>query len=154
MPIPLFYDPLLAKLICWGQDRDEAIARLRRALDEYVIAGVRTTIPFAQWLMRHPRFLAGDFSTDFIAEEWRPEEFAIEPGALDGTVREGVALDDEQVAALAAALIARESGHRWPLAAWPRALASPRKAGSGGWQDGARRPLALAGSVRRSSNAR
>src|SRR6185312_2820487 len=42
MRIPLFYDPLLAKLICWGEDRTEAIARLRRALDEYVIAGVRT----------------------------------------------------------------------------------------------------------------
>ena len=145
MPIPLFYDPLLAKLICWGQDRDEAIARLRRALDEYVIAGVRTTIPFAQWLMRHPRFLAGDFSTDFIAEEWRPEEFAIEPGALDGAVREGVALDDEQVAALAAALIARESGQSLasrrlaagagePEEGWQWRLAGRREATSGsGW---------------------
>ncbi|HEX9035875.1 MAG TPA: acetyl-CoA carboxylase biotin carboxylase subunit [Ktedonobacterales bacterium] len=105
MRIPLFYDPLLAKLICWGQDREEAINRLRRALDEYVIAGVRTTIPFAQWLMRHPRFLAGDFSTDFIAEEWRPEE---QPGT-DAPAANGAGLDHEQIAALAAALVAREN---------------------------------------------
>ncbi len=104
MRIPLFYDSLLAKLICWGQDRDEAVARLRRALDEYVIAGVRTTIPFAQWITRQPRFLAGDFSTDYIAEEWRPEAFT-----LDATA-EGVALTDAQVAALAAALVARDQG--------------------------------------------
>lgn len=102
MRIPLFYDPLLAKLICWGEDRAEAIARLRRALDEYVIAGVRTTIPFAQWLMRQPRFIAGDFSTDYIAEEWRPEALA----APDG--HDGDGLTEEQVAALAAALIARD----------------------------------------------
>jgi len=105
MRIPLFYDPLLAKLICWGEDRTEAIARLRRALDEYVIAGVRTTIPFAQWLMRHPRFIAGDFSTDFIAEEWRPEALTVREG---GAMGDGDALSAEQVAALAAALIARE----------------------------------------------
>jgi len=73
MAIPLFYDSLLAKLICWGKDRTEALERLRRALDEYVIDGVRTVIPFDRWLLRHPRFVAGDFSTDFIAEEWHPE---------------------------------------------------------------------------------
>ncbi len=74
MQIPLFYDSLLAKLICWGQDRQEAIARLRRALDEYVIAGVRTTIPFHQWLLHQPAFLSGEFSTDFIADHWHPED--------------------------------------------------------------------------------
>ncbi len=105
MRIPLFYDPLLAKLICWGQDRAEAIARLRRALDEYVIAGVRTTIPFAQWLIRQPRFLAGDFSTDFIAEEWRPETLAEHARAAP----DGAQLDAAQVAALVAALVARDN---------------------------------------------
>lgn len=105
MRIPLNYDPLLAKLICWGQDREQAIARLSRALDEYVIAGVRTTIPFAQWLMRQPRFRAGDFSTDYIAEEWRPETWA-------GQERSEAAeapFADEQVAALVAALVARDN---------------------------------------------
>ena len=72
LQVPLFYDPLLSKLIVWGRDRDQAIARLRRALAEYSVVGVRTTIPFARWLTHHPRFLAGDLSTDFIAEEWDP----------------------------------------------------------------------------------
>ncbi len=72
LQVPLFYDPLLSKLIVWGSDRAQAIARLRRALDEYSVVGVRTTIPFARWLTHHPRFLAGDMSTDFIAEEWEP----------------------------------------------------------------------------------
>ncbi len=70
LEVPLFYDPLLAKLIVWGRDRAQAIARLRRALLEYQITGVRTTLPFARWLMQHPRFIAGELSTDFIAEEW------------------------------------------------------------------------------------
>ncbi len=70
LQVPLFYDPLLSKLIVWGRDREQAIARMRRALDEYQVTGVRTTLPFARWLMNHPRYIAGDFSTDFIAEEW------------------------------------------------------------------------------------
>jgi len=74
LQVPLFYDPLLSKLIVWGSDRAQAIARLRRALDEYSIVGVRTTLPFARWLMDHPRYIAGDFSTDFIAEEWGDQE--------------------------------------------------------------------------------
>jgi acetyl-CoA carboxylase, biotin carboxylase subunit len=124
MKIPLFYDPLLAKLICWGQDREEAISRLRRALDEYVIAGVRTTIPFAQWLVRQPRFLAGDFSTDFIAEEWRPEELT----AVPTTATPQGTLDDQQVAALVAALVASEGG--------PRRAAAGQFDGDGGQEEG------------------
>jgi len=64
-----YYDPMIAKLITWGRDRDQAIARMRRALDEYVIAGIRTTIPFHKRIMQHPRFVAGDISTHFITEE-------------------------------------------------------------------------------------
>ena len=70
LQVPLFYDPLLAKLIVWGRDRTQAIARMRRALAEYEIMGVRTTLPFDRWLMEHPRFISGDLSTDFVAEEW------------------------------------------------------------------------------------
>ncbi|MEO7000940.1 MAG: acetyl-CoA carboxylase biotin carboxylase subunit, partial [Ktedonobacterales bacterium] len=110
-----YYDPLLAKLICWGEDRAEAITRLRRALDEYVIAGVRTTIPFAQWLMRQPRFLAGDFSTDFIAEEWRPETLSPNPfPAREGESNGGGELTPELVAALAAAFAAQDMGEGAP----------------------------------------
>ncbi len=83
LQVPLFYDPLLSKLIVWGSTRTQAIARLRRALDEYKIVGVRTTIPFARWLMDHPRYIAADISTDFIAEEWdtRNKDVVPEEGA-------------------------------------------------------------------------
>jgi acetyl-CoA carboxylase, biotin carboxylase subunit len=72
LQVPLYYDPLLAKLIVWGNNRSQALGRLRRALAEYQIVGVRTTLPFARWLVENPRFIAGEMSTDFIAEEWPP----------------------------------------------------------------------------------
>ncbi|MGO8948293.1 MAG: acetyl/propionyl/methylcrotonyl-CoA carboxylase subunit alpha [Ktedonobacterales bacterium] len=108
MPIPLFYDSLLAKLICWGQDRSLAIARLRRALDEYTIAGVRTTIPFHQWLVHHPAFIAGELSTDFIAEQWHPDETG-EASEVDFPVSASAPDDElttEEVTVLVAALAA------------------------------------------------
>jgi acetyl-CoA carboxylase biotin carboxylase subunit len=66
--VPPHYDSLLAKLIVWAPSRDEAIARGRRALDEYVLEGVPTTIPFHQHLLDHPVFLRGEMYTNFLAE--------------------------------------------------------------------------------------
>jgi acetyl-CoA carboxylase biotin carboxylase subunit len=64
--VPPFYDSLLAKLIVWGHDRKEAITRARRALDEFIIDGVKTTIPFHQEVLQHPRFINGNFDTHFV----------------------------------------------------------------------------------------
>ncbi|MGE5702171.1 MAG: acetyl-CoA carboxylase biotin carboxylase subunit [Clostridia bacterium] len=61
-----FYDSMVAKLIVWGKDRNEAIERMKRALDEFVIDGVKTTIPFHQRLLTHEKFVAGDFHTKFL----------------------------------------------------------------------------------------
>ncbi len=66
MVVPIFYDALISKLIVWGPDRTEAIARMARALAEYKVVGVRTTIPILQHLMAHPDFVAGRFSTQFL----------------------------------------------------------------------------------------
>jgi acetyl-CoA carboxylase biotin carboxylase subunit len=66
--IPIFYDPLIAKLTVWGETRSDAIHRLRRALDEYRVAGVRTTLPFFRWLVREPAYAAGPLSTSFLDE--------------------------------------------------------------------------------------
>jgi pyruvate carboxylase subunit A len=63
------YDPMISKLIVWGKDRDEAVSRMRRALYEYVIQGVRTNIPFHKTVMKNPRFVKGDIDTHFIEEE-------------------------------------------------------------------------------------
>ncbi len=106
LQVPLYYDPLLSKLIVWGRDRAQAIARLRRALDEYQIIGVRTTLPFARWLVDHPRYQAGDFSTDFIAQEWGARVSQQEAEvAAEGASDE---LTSEQVAALVGALLMQE----------------------------------------------
>jgi acetyl-CoA carboxylase biotin carboxylase subunit len=65
--VPTFYDSLLVKVIVHGQTRDEAVACMRRALDEMRVDGVKTTIPLHQRILRHPDFLAGRTSTQFLA---------------------------------------------------------------------------------------
>ena len=73
-----YYDALISKLIVWGETRAEAILRMRRSLEEYKIAGVRTNIPFHQNLMDSPRFMGGQFDTRFVEERFSME--AIEEG--------------------------------------------------------------------------
>ena len=68
--IPMFYDSMIAKLIVHGKDRTEAIARMREALNGFVIRGVSSNIPFQSALLAHPKFVAGDFNTGFIAEHY------------------------------------------------------------------------------------
>src|SRR5450631_4363509 len=67
--VPPHYDSLLAKLIVWADTREAAIARMQRALDEFIIEGITTTIPFHQRLLRHPSFISGETDTRFIQEE-------------------------------------------------------------------------------------
>ncbi len=66
MEIPVWYDPLLAKLIAWGQTRAQAIERMKRAISNYVIEGVATTLPFGAQVMLHPDFVDGNYATDFV----------------------------------------------------------------------------------------
>jgi acetyl/propionyl-CoA carboxylase alpha subunit len=72
-----YYDSLISKLICWGETRGETILRMRRALEEYRILGVKTNIPFHQNIMDSHRFIAGSFDTRFVEERFSmdsPEE--------------------------------------------------------------------------------
>ena len=64
--VPVFYDSLIAKLIAWGGTRDESIARMARALGEYQVLGIRTTIPFFLWLMRQPSYARGEYDTTWL----------------------------------------------------------------------------------------
>jgi len=75
--IPPNYDSMIAKLITTAQTREEAIAKMRRALDEFVIEGIKTTIPFHRQLMDHPEYLAGNYTTKFM------EDFVLEPESED-----------------------------------------------------------------------
>ena len=66
----MFYDSMIAKLIVHGRDRDDAIAKMREALNGFVIRGICSNIPFQAALLAHPKFVAGDFNTGFIAEHY------------------------------------------------------------------------------------
>lgn len=68
--IPMDYDPMISKLIVWGLNRDEAISRMRRALYEYKITGVKTSIPFLEKVMTNNQFASGQYNTNFIADNW------------------------------------------------------------------------------------
>ena len=101
--VPVFYDSMIAKLITWGDTRTTAIARMTRALAEYQVLGIRTTIPFFHWLMRQPEYRAGEYDTTWLdrllkgrAEsfsEWSPEEedMAAIATAVDAYLRASVA---------------------------------------------------------------
>ncbi len=95
LDVPIFYDPLLSKLISWGEDRRAATARMRRALAEYIVTGIRTTVPFFTWLLDQPEFLEGRFHTTYLDEVLK---------ARNGRPFVAPAEDLEVVAAIAAAL--------------------------------------------------
>jgi acetyl-CoA carboxylase biotin carboxylase subunit len=114
-----FYDPMISKLVVWGATRQEAIARMRRALGEYVIAGIKTTIPFHQWLMDDEDFQAGRLDTGFIERRYRPQ--AAQPDELAQDVAlMAAALDHWQATQQAAATPVPQGGHDavtpWKLA--------------------------------------
>jgi acetyl-CoA carboxylase biotin carboxylase subunit len=113
LDVPIFYDPMISKLVAWAEDRPQAIARMRRALDEYLITGIRTTIPFFRWLLTQPAFESGAFDTTYLdgvlaARNGRP---FVEPTP-----------EIEDVAAIAAAIMAATAvegvGTETPASAW------------------------------------
>lgn len=72
MDIPIFYDPMISKLITYGEDRDEAIRKMIRAIEEYQITGVQTTLSFCKFVMEHPEFVSGSFDTNFVNLHFQP----------------------------------------------------------------------------------
>jgi len=72
MEIPIYYDPMIAKLITYGKDRVEAIERMLRAIDEYRITGITTTLGFGKFVMRHEAFTSGNFDTHFVNKYFEP----------------------------------------------------------------------------------
>ena len=73
MDIPIYYDPMIAKMITYGKDRDEAIDRMVRAIDEYQITGVSTTLGFCKFAIQHEAFRSGHFDTHFVKNYFKPE---------------------------------------------------------------------------------
>lgn len=73
MDIPIYYDPMIGKLIAWGANRMAAVERLTHAIEQFRINGIETTLPFGKWAINHPAFLRGEFDTHFIANYYKPE---------------------------------------------------------------------------------
>jgi acetyl-CoA carboxylase, biotin carboxylase subunit len=69
--VPIFYDPLISKLVAWGSDRTQAIARMRRALREYDVVGIKTSLPFFRWMLEQPDFVEARFHTAYLDEVLR-----------------------------------------------------------------------------------
>jgi acetyl-CoA carboxylase, biotin carboxylase subunit len=109
--VPIYYDPLISKLVVRGDDRLEAIARMSRALREYEVLGIRTTVPFFRWMLAQPAFVDGTFHTGYLDEvlqQRQGEPFVIQDEDIDA------------VAAIAAALhgVSREDAPRPAASAW------------------------------------
>jgi acetyl-CoA carboxylase, biotin carboxylase subunit len=68
LDVPIFYDPMISKLVAWAEDRPLAISRMQRALGEYLVTGIKTTVPFFTWLLAQPEFRAGRFHTSYLDE--------------------------------------------------------------------------------------
>jgi acetyl-CoA carboxylase biotin carboxylase subunit len=133
--VPIFYDPMISKLVAWGADRSEAVTRMRRALREYEVIGIKTTVPFFRWLLAQPAFIAGAFHTGYLDEllqQRHGEPFTVpDPSLIEAAV-------------IAAALFAAERGGGAP----DRPADAPGRLGddgtsaapaASGWQQQSRR---------------
>lgn len=97
MEIPIHYDPMIAKLVVHGATREDALARMRRAIADYEITGVATTLPFCLFVMSHESFISGNFDTHFVATHFSPEKL-IQKNP-----------DEMEMAALMAAIVKKSS---------------------------------------------
>jgi acetyl-CoA carboxylase, biotin carboxylase subunit len=98
MEIPIYYDSMLSKLITYGKDREEAISRMKRAIQDYTIAGVKTTLPFALFVMDNEHFISGNFDTHFVKTHF-----------TDPTVMDNSNEEEAQIAALLAQYLYTEN---------------------------------------------
>jgi acetyl-CoA carboxylase biotin carboxylase subunit len=118
--VPLHYDPLLSKLVAWGQNRAEAISRLRRAVGEYRVLGIRTTLPFFDRLLRDPAFLAADYDTTTV-DRLLAETDGARAGAWEIAAAAAAIQAFRSRRAALAAPPSSEAG-AWKRSGWRRAL--------------------------------
>ncbi len=101
--VPIFYDPMLSKVIAWGIDREEALARMKRALGEYQISGVITNIPVFNWILKQKAFLDGTFDINFLDNEFLP--------LVPDIWKEKLSENYEEIAAILGALLKQKEMH-------------------------------------------
>jgi acetyl-CoA carboxylase biotin carboxylase subunit len=129
LDVPIFYDPMISKLVSWAEDRSAAIARMRRALDEYLVTGIKTTVPFFRWLLVQPEFVTGDFHTAFLDEVLaarngrpfvEPDQEVLDLAAIGAAFQSVLSVGSPQVSAASPA--AEAAGRRWKARARADAL--------------------------------
>ncbi|HZP41479.1 MAG TPA: acetyl-CoA carboxylase biotin carboxylase subunit [Candidatus Binatia bacterium] len=111
--VSTYYDPIISKLVAWGATREEAIARMLRALHEYVVVGPTANVAFHRWALSHPAFRAGEIDTGFIARHFGKGVLA---GQADGDlplIGAAIAAATRSATAAAGAPAATEPGSRW-----------------------------------------
>src|SRR5262249_10922493 len=123
--VPVFYDPLISKLVAWAEDRPRALNRMRRALDEYLVTGIKTTLPFFRWLFQDPGFRAGVFHTTYLDDVLK---------SRNGRSFVDARPESEEIATIAMAIHAFLSSRSVSRAAGN----SPAGLGSGRWRAHAR----------------
>jgi len=101
MEVPIYYDPMIAKLICLGSDRHDAIRKMIRAIEEYEITGLQTTLGFCKFVMQHEAFITGDFDTNFVQRYF-------DPSALNGHPDEA----EQRIAAILAVALKEQTQPR------------------------------------------
>jgi len=115
MTIPFYYDPMIAKMICTAETRELAIEKMIRAIDEYQITGVETTLGFCRYVMTHEAFRSGNFDTKFVEKYFRPEFLHGKPDEVAQRLAAALAVhlhqQDKPAVATAASVAARPS--RW-----------------------------------------
>lgn len=119
MDIPIYYDPMIAKLISHGQNREEAISRMIRAIDDYQITGIQTTLDFCRFALQHEAFTSGNFDTKFVEKYFKPD-------LLDQSLSEK---EEELIAALAVEFFLQEKGKEIG-----KVMQQEEKTSSSGWR--------------------
>ena len=115
--IPMYYDPMIAKLITYGDSREEAIHLMKGAIKNYKIEGIKTTLPFGAFVCEHESFTSGNFDTHFVADHFKPE-----------LLQKELTENEAKTAAIIASLVMeeQEGGHvahtqshpHTPMSAW------------------------------------
>ena len=116
MEIPIYYDPMISKLITHGKDREEARQRMIRAIDDYIISGVETTLSFCKFTLEHEAFISGNFDTHFVTKHFSPEKLQnANPEAEEIAALFAARLYEEGVGSKKAVTVADGGISKWKL---------------------------------------
>ncbi|HLL72050.1 MAG TPA: acetyl-CoA carboxylase biotin carboxylase subunit [Pyrinomonadaceae bacterium] len=133
--VSIYYDPMISKLAAWGRTRDEACERMRRALAEYTVGGIKTTLPFFREIMRDAEFIAGRLDTGFI-ERFNRRRDAAKEAARKEDADESTDDKTRRDIAIIAAALAHESNAKFasPMPQQQQQQSAARDTQSGGWK--------------------